>query len=38
MIDMAAIIVIAVVALALWWKIRCIWRGCTIDPEARDRD
>ena len=35
--SLAAIIVIILVALALAWKLRCIWRGCTVDPDADRR-
>jgi len=34
--GLAAIIVLAVAALAIGWKARCIWRGCTIDREERE--
>lgn len=30
---LTTIAVIVLVALALAWKLRCIWRGCTVDPE-----
>lgn len=31
--DLATIILILLVALGLWWKLRCIWRGCTVDTD-----
>lgn len=33
--SLAVIILVAAVALGVWWKVRCIWRGCSVDP-ARD--
>jgi hypothetical protein len=36
--SLTAIIVLIVVALALWWKLRCIWRGCTFDPQEKHDD
>jgi hypothetical protein len=35
--GLAAIAVIVLVALAVWWKARCIWRGCTVDPEKNGK-
>jgi len=32
--DLATIALILLVALAIWWKARCIWRGCSVEPEA----
>ncbi|MCI5074629.1 hypothetical protein [Oricola sp.] len=34
--DLATLILIAAVALAVWWKLRCIRRGCTIAPPSDD--
>jgi hypothetical protein len=36
--TLTATIVLAVVALALVWKLRCIWRGCTAEPESKTKD
>jgi len=36
--SLTAIIVLAVVALALWWKLRCIWRSCNYDPDVKRDD
>jgi hypothetical protein len=36
--GLAVIILIVIVALALFWKLRCIWRGCTIEPESKTKD
>ena len=33
--TLTTLAVIGVVAVALAWKMRCIWRGCTIDPDTR---
>ncbi len=33
----ATVILIVLVALGVGWKARCIWRGCTLDPD-RNRD
>jgi len=36
--TLTTIAVIVLVALALVWKLRCIWRGCTIEPDAKRED
>jgi len=35
--SLAATALIVLVALALAWKLRCIWRGCTIQPESKTK-
>lgn len=35
--SLATLILIFLVALGLFWKLRCIRRGCAIDPEADTR-
>jgi hypothetical protein len=36
--GLAAITLIVLIALALFWKLRCIWRGCTVEPESKTKD
>lgn len=36
--SLATIVLIVLVALAFWWKLRCIWRGCTVDRASRRDD
>ena len=36
--NLATIILIALAVLGVWWKLRCIRRGCAIDPDRKSGD